>query len=569
MLKRLLMIICGLLLCVSSSDAARRALLVGVANYQAENCGFINRKEQSCDLDGPVNDVWLMQDGLRSVYGFQDAEIQVLLNEQASKAGIERVFQEWLLNGSSAGDLAVFYFSGHGTQVPDANGDEDDGKDEALLPYDMTPDAGHNILLDDELGGWLGKLAEQNVNVVVILDSCFSGGATRSRTGETLSSLEATPGWRSRYLPLANYQPTAAAKALPSGPDAPPSIIFMGASQEHEDALELQFPDSVYSGFSFALCDSMTRLTQSTYGQLFEHARDVVIDRLKLPQTPYIEASVAQLMTLAFAAGKTTESQPAAPAESSSNKVVVALEPCQSCSAADIQQLTAQLAKLPMVQLAVPDAFFDRLLRIEKQSGHYQARLLNRIGDVWKLAPVAALSDIAEQARPGLEYAYMVKQLARLTPEKQAFRVDVDLALKEAQRRDFKVGEQVVFTVKAERDCYILLVNLDSQGNVHVIFPNQLHQDNFLRAETLMEIPDEQMRAEQFIFEFGLPVGEETVKAIATTRPLNLQEIGLSDFKELFQTIPETTRTIFVRDVREQLESTGLEWSEDTVTIRS
>jgi uncharacterized caspase-like protein len=35
-----------------------------------------------------------------------------------------------------AADIFVFYYSGHGGQQPDFNGDEVDGKDETLVAYD-------------------------------------------------------------------------------------------------------------------------------------------------------------------------------------------------------------------------------------------------------------------------------------------------------------------------------------------------------------------------------------------------------------------------------------------------
>jgi hypothetical protein len=81
-------------------------------------------------------------------------------------------------------DTFVFYFAGHGTQLPDDDGDEqlddpDDALDEALCMYDFT-ELGDNALRDDELGRLLDRLAAGQV--VVILDCCHSGTATRDIT---------------------------------------------------------------------------------------------------------------------------------------------------------------------------------------------------------------------------------------------------------------------------------------------------------------------------------------------------------------------------------------------------
>src|SRR5262245_38126921 len=65
------------------------------------------------------------------------------------------------------GDLFVFYYSGHGGQQPDLNGDEADGHDETLILFDRE-------LIDDDLNDvWLSFHA--GVRIVMISDSCTSG----------------------------------------------------------------------------------------------------------------------------------------------------------------------------------------------------------------------------------------------------------------------------------------------------------------------------------------------------------------------------------------------------------
>ncbi|KAE9446983.1 hypothetical protein C3L33_21141, partial [Rhododendron williamsianum] len=44
----------------------------------------------------------------------------------------------WLMEGCQSGDSLVFFYSGHGSQVPDFDGDEADGFDESLCPVDYT-----------------------------------------------------------------------------------------------------------------------------------------------------------------------------------------------------------------------------------------------------------------------------------------------------------------------------------------------------------------------------------------------------------------------------------------------
>jgi len=67
-------------------------------------------------------------------------------------------------------DILVIHYSGHGTRVRSSS--EEDGYDEALYLYD-------GIFLDDEFNE-LMMLIPDKATVVVFLDSCFSGGATRA-----------------------------------------------------------------------------------------------------------------------------------------------------------------------------------------------------------------------------------------------------------------------------------------------------------------------------------------------------------------------------------------------------
>lgn len=76
-----------------------------------------------------------------------------------------------------ASDTLVITFSGHGTQVPryDPSSDPNEGAwDEGLVFY--SGDRGFEVLLDDELRGFLFDIPG---TVILVFDSCFSGGMTR------------------------------------------------------------------------------------------------------------------------------------------------------------------------------------------------------------------------------------------------------------------------------------------------------------------------------------------------------------------------------------------------------
>ncbi|XXT25267.1 caspase family protein [Sorangium sp. So ce429] len=78
------------------------------------------------------------------------------------------------------GDRVFIYHSGHGTR-----GEVIDPRDnsryhrEALLATDSNLTAGERLLFDWELNRLLGKIAERSSAVTLVLDTCFSAGATR------------------------------------------------------------------------------------------------------------------------------------------------------------------------------------------------------------------------------------------------------------------------------------------------------------------------------------------------------------------------------------------------------
>ena len=144
---------------------SRMALLVGINDYP----GSQN------DLQGCVNDITNVYDVLVKYFSFQPADIVVLTDSRARKAAIMSALKT-LLAGGKDGDSLVFHYSGHGSQVPDVEGDEDDGKDEVICPFDF--DWTDGFIKDDDLAALMAGL-KRGVRLEIILDSCHSGTGTR------------------------------------------------------------------------------------------------------------------------------------------------------------------------------------------------------------------------------------------------------------------------------------------------------------------------------------------------------------------------------------------------------
>jgi hypothetical protein len=113
--------------------------------------------------------------------GFQENNTLILTQWRATKTAIREAFR-WLDQWEREDTLVLITFSGHGGYMEDAPPlDETDGYDEFIVAAesDGTSDMA-GVISDDELAEWLDEL-ESN-NIVVIVDSCFSGGMISSQT---------------------------------------------------------------------------------------------------------------------------------------------------------------------------------------------------------------------------------------------------------------------------------------------------------------------------------------------------------------------------------------------------
>jgi hypothetical protein len=155
---------------VAMSDTLkRRALLVGISKYKSVGpLTWAHRDAQS----------W--QQKLQKL-GF---EITLLTDEQATLARLKREMTA-LSAKSQAQDIVIFVYAGHGTVIPDKS--SEDGCRTALVPYDARvitqneksfPDA-TSLLCDQWLKKWV--MSFKSKQVMVVLDSCFSGGLVTAR----------------------------------------------------------------------------------------------------------------------------------------------------------------------------------------------------------------------------------------------------------------------------------------------------------------------------------------------------------------------------------------------------
>ena len=138
------------------------SLHIGLNSVSADAYGGWDGPLAACEFD--ANDMA----AIAKAKGLKPA---VLLTKKATRASV-LAGMRGAAKALKTGDLFFMSYSGHGGQVPDVSGDEDDKQDETWCLFDGQ-------LIDDELYFELSKFAA-GVRVLVLSDSCHSGTVTRA-----------------------------------------------------------------------------------------------------------------------------------------------------------------------------------------------------------------------------------------------------------------------------------------------------------------------------------------------------------------------------------------------------
>lgn len=122
----------------------------------------------------------------------------------------------------------------------------------------------------------------------------------------------------------------------------------------------------------------------------------------------------------------------------------------------------------------------------------------------------------------------------------------------------FQDGEELLLSVTPSKDCYLTIINIMSDENVTTVFPNQFRKDNFVKANELFELPNENDNKLGIMFKVHLLPDKledtEIIKIIATKEPVSIN-IN-SDFNTAFEALQNWLVTI----PRDQIEEIDLQY---------
>lgn len=141
----------------------KKALLIG-----------INYKGSDAELRGCINDITNIRSILVNNCDYQDSNIRILTEEvnlKPTRNNIETQIN-WLVSNCMSGDTLLFYYSGHGSSITDRNNDENDKKDEVLIPLDYES---NGVITDDWLYQNMAAKIPAGVKLFGFTDCCHSG----------------------------------------------------------------------------------------------------------------------------------------------------------------------------------------------------------------------------------------------------------------------------------------------------------------------------------------------------------------------------------------------------------
>jgi hypothetical protein len=298
----------------------RLALLVSVSNYTARHPSrkvLGEWQNLNCFLDTRN----LRQTLIAPRYGFADGDVLLLEDLKATRggrpepglaatrAGILDGFRKHLIAQARPGDVVVFLYSGHGNQIKDqpagqpGGGDEEDGYDEAFVPYDYagTPEGDARAYVrDDDLQGLLRDLkakmtgADGRVqgSINLIIDSCHSGTVTRGIRRAKGKGIEIN----AKGNPIEINAKGSAGSALNDEPGS--GYVLMSACQSNESAFEATDEQDRPLGGALAynLCRVLREAPGSlTYRELFDRVR-VSVKAAFFNQNPVVEGEVDRVL---------------------------------------------------------------------------------------------------------------------------------------------------------------------------------------------------------------------------------------------------------------------------------
>ncbi len=519
-------------LLATAAQAASVALLVGVGNYQPN--GGVG------DLLGPKNDVEALRQVLINQWGFEAKNVKTLINEQATHTNILRELNS-LSTRSQAGDHVFVYFSGHGTSaldykmslpLPHTSG--------GFVPYDFSvkdfkrniaakPDSlGRHPYLNQHLivGKWhlrpIFEQLEKDRTLTVMMDSCYSGNATRSIT-QAINKNVAVP----KMMPMPHElfaNDDSFSMELPTSNQADEAYPYKNtvsivASRESEVANDLQESSRTVDGKEHGLLtDIMLRVLQGridadlnhdgqiSYGEL----RSVIQQQAQHYELPYQQSP--QLYPNIRDDQKGINYQPI---------FSKAYNP-RSASQSNNGQIGKTALKIYLRNQQVPENMRAELSNVDWVSEHSDRDFVLSVQNgLWTLS-AANLEPILEHANISqvVEQIKATQWIKRLQQQSKSSNILQIQAIPTHKGNAFDKGDRLQLQIKSKQAAQILLLNINAEGQVQLLYPINSFENTLVSGGQLKTFP------ENDYINVQAPFGLDVVVALAMPKSIpNLDKL--------------------------------------------
>jgi hypothetical protein len=235
------------------------------------------------DLRGAVNDAVAFSDVLRSTYGFDSTNVVLLLDQEATRAVILTALERFV-DLSRPNDRLVFYFAGHGAERRNSRTRKVNGRDQTLVPADVN--RGVPDVRGPEVARIVARAARRGATILLIFDSCFSGGLARG--------IQPRIRW-------ANFDSSDVADSLPVPNLTQLGVITLSAARDDQVAGEGSDHTGATHGYFTSALLQVLRSTSpaAPVSTVFERTRSTLAGSLRIQQ-PVVDASPERLRLTLF-----------------------------------------------------------------------------------------------------------------------------------------------------------------------------------------------------------------------------------------------------------------------------
>jgi len=484
-------------ICINTANAENYALLVGISKYSIK------------PLSGPVNDVTSLKKILNAKWKFKKQNIKTIINSAGTKKNILNSIKA-LYKKSKSGDNIFIYLSGHGTSssdsafkspLPTTSG--------AFIPIDIENIKSKSELLDSliigrkDLKPLLQMFDNNGRHVFVAIDACFSGNTVRGYYNKrklttrflSLDSIVAANNIAAdqdlNTNVVRSFKPNDDTNLYPYK-----NIYYLAASGEYEPAQDIKpnmldrYPtiDGKPHG---AFSDTLLRVLNGDYNADSDHDGLITYSELKKTMRYFMrirgfDHTPQGLPSLAEDQGKLATRAIFGHLRKNTKTGLVNSTKLISTNLTKQNKLTTNLSTREFnFETNILNIIIDKSLRkvrkaassiknikIVNNKGQLEIRkkgknilFISQAGDLIFSLVNPSNVDIIEN----IKHQIWIKQLVD-APLKQDFNIDLDMF---ASGRGSTVveGDSIGVAIKSTKTAHILIVNINAQGTVNVLYP--------------------------------------------------------------------------------------------------